>query len=192
MSSFKKKRNGNSRGFSLMEVIIAVGIVSFAFVGIMSIFAANVRMEILNRDRITAAYLAQEGVEIVRHKRDTNWFTGGASNWDTGLVQVHQVPSMVNPYDFTQGWNIVQAGSLSEDKYKQKIFLVNNNYIQVTDSIYNDASRPASWKNTKFRRLIDVEKITDDQMKVTVTVYYGDDSTYIRVISYLYNNWYTN
>lgn len=190
MFALKKKRNKlGTRGFSLMEVIISVGIISFSFVGIMAIFASNIRTEISNRDKITAAYLAQEGIEIVRQIRDNNWFAGGASSWNTGLTNGdHQAVSMVDPNDFSRGWTVGQASSLDSDKYKQRVFLLNGNYVQCSGTMCNDSSRTAAWTDTKFKRLVGIAYPTADVMQVTVTVYYGNAST--QVVSYLYNNWY--
>jgi type II secretory pathway pseudopilin PulG len=197
MSFCKEREKEKSGGFSLMEVIIAVGIVSFAFVGIMSVFAANVRIELLNRDRITTAYLAQEGVEIVRQLRDNNWFAAGAGDWQDGIgAGDHQAVSMIDPANPTLGWTLEQAGSLAEDKYKQQLFLLNGLYIQTTNNAYKDGSRPAACKDTKFRRLVGIEKNyggDPNKMKVTVTVYYRPgDTAKVQVQTFLYNNWYTN
>lgn len=167
-----------------MEVIISVGIVSFAFVGIMSVFASNIRVEIVNRDRVTASYLAQEAVEIIRQKRDTNWFTGAA--WDNGIAyQPHQVLSMITPGNLTAGWELKQAGAAETDK--QRIYLVDGVYIQSINPGYTGS--------TKFRRTVDIEKDVafPDRLKITAKVYYGEDASQkVQIVSYLYNNWYTN
>lgn len=190
------KKNKRNKGFSLMEVIISVGIVSFAFVGVMSVFASNIRVEIQNRDRVTASYLAQEAVEVIRQKRDTNWFTGGAADWDNGIKYGdNHVLSLIDPGDLSKGWDdLVNAGN-ADYSYKKRIFLNNNgNYVQCSDNNKcGDGKRPSSWKDTNFRRVIKIEKDpVVPRIKMTVTVYYGDNNRNVQLVSYLYNNWYTN
>lgn len=183
-SNYKNKEN--DKGFSIMEVIISVGIVSFAFVGIMSVFASNVRVEIANRDKITAAYLVQEGMEVIKQTRDNNWFAG--DSWDTDLSNnVNQTIVLNNPDSISQGWDIIQA-SASEELCRRNIYLSDNGtYVQSGSC---NSSLPAAWKATKFKRIIGIEKLTAEQMRVTVTVSYGANS--VRAISYLYDTWYTN
>lgn len=183
-SNYKNKEN--DKGFSIMEVIISVGIVSFAFVGIMSVFASNVRVEIANRDKITAAYLVQEGMEVIKQTRDNNWFAGDA--WDTDLSNnVNQTIVLNNPYNISQGWNVVQA-SASTEVCRRNIYLSDNGTYVQSDSC---SSIPVAWKLTKFTRIISIEKLVADQIKVTVVVTYGTNNS-VRAISYLYDTWYTN
>lgn len=172
-----------------MEVIISVGIVSFAFVGIMSVFASNIRVEIANRDRVAASYLAQEAVEVIRQKRDTNWFTG--ENWDKGIGNNDRVLSLKNPGDLSKGWDDLE--NASGQAYKQRIFLYKGNYVQCSGNDCKDSNRTGpNWKDTNFERVIKIEKPTAYQIKMTVTVSYGGGNKKVQLVSYLYNNWYTN
>ncbi|MFA6896949.1 MAG: prepilin-type N-terminal cleavage/methylation domain-containing protein [Patescibacteria group bacterium] len=176
-----KIKNKKDKGFSLMEVIISIGIISFAFVGVMAVFASNIRAEMLSRDRITAAYLAQEGVEIIKQKRDTNWFIG--TDWDNGINSGEQQALSlleVSPLSLPSGWALVPANNDNK-----QIFLVSGVYVQA------NGAHPASWEKTKFRRVISIAKPADYQIKVTATVYFGEnDNGKVQVVSYLFNNWY--
>ena len=74
-------------GFTLIETLIAVTILTFAVSGpLFTASRALVAAEIA-RDQLTASYLAQEGVEYVRAMRDTEYLaayqTGGVSVSDT-------------------------------------------------------------------------------------------------------------
>ena len=62
-----------SKGFTIIELIIAIFVLSVAVVGIFSAFSIIVVLTSDTADRLTATYLAQEGMEIVRNIRDTNW-----------------------------------------------------------------------------------------------------------------------
>ncbi len=71
------------RGFTLIEVIVAILVVtvgvSAAYIVIQQIISYTYQIS----SRLTAAYLAKEGIEIVRNIRDTNWLQG--EDWDEGL-----------------------------------------------------------------------------------------------------------
>ena len=76
-------RKANLTGFTIVEVTIALFLVS---IGILSAFAVTQHIIIITEtasSRLIAAYLAQEGIEIVRNIRDTNWLRG--EPWDTGI-----------------------------------------------------------------------------------------------------------
>jgi len=62
-----------SGGFALIEVIVSMVILSMvlaAAVGLLYTVSSAVEK---NRDRLTATYLAQECLELVRNSRDTAW-----------------------------------------------------------------------------------------------------------------------
>ena len=63
------------RGFTIIELIISIFILSIAVVGIYSAFSMMVVLTADASDRLTAAYLAQEGIEVIRNIRDTNWLS---------------------------------------------------------------------------------------------------------------------
>jgi len=66
------------KGFSIIEVLAAFFILT---AGILVVFSAT-RLPLRHageaRYKITAFYLAQEGVELVRNIRDNNFYTDGA------------------------------------------------------------------------------------------------------------------
>ena len=60
-------------GFSLLELIVAVFILTVGILGVQALIRENLVLVFHSKNRLTAAYLAQEGIEIVRNIRDTNW-----------------------------------------------------------------------------------------------------------------------
>jgi type II secretory pathway pseudopilin PulG len=63
----------SKQGFSLMEVMAVLFIVMVGMVGVMSLVLQNIQVKEINTNRIIAHQLAQEGIEIIRKQRDTNW-----------------------------------------------------------------------------------------------------------------------
>lgn len=85
---FRTKYVGNYiRGFTVLEVLVAIFVIT---VGVLAAFNAvqNISASFrTNASRLTATYLAQEGVELIRNKRDTNWLDGSAwNNIDMSLI----------------------------------------------------------------------------------------------------------
>jgi len=70
--SIKKLKN-QKQGFTLIESLLAIGVL---IVGVLSAFILVVRSLSnipLIQSRLIAANLAQEGIELIRQKRDTNY-----------------------------------------------------------------------------------------------------------------------
>lgn len=77
-------KNQPHKGFTLIETLFAILIFSAALISLMTIAGRGISATSSAREQISAHYLAQEGLEIVRNIRDTN-FVNGAS-WDTGFT----------------------------------------------------------------------------------------------------------
>lgn len=60
-------------GQSLLEVIIAIGIIVTVLFGVWVLFLSNYNTEREAETRIVAANLAREGIEAVKNLRDSNW-----------------------------------------------------------------------------------------------------------------------
>jgi hypothetical protein len=76
MFNFDFKNRGFKKGFSIIELTLIMFIVSFAFTGIYVILAKISQHEKDGRYNLIAANLAQEGVEIIRNKRDNGALAG--------------------------------------------------------------------------------------------------------------------
>ena len=72
------------QGFSLVEVVVILFIMSLGLVGILSLIVQNIQSQNYNKNNLVAYQLAQEGVELIRKVRDTNWREGLA--YDDKLV----------------------------------------------------------------------------------------------------------
>ncbi len=67
------KRKENRKGFTLIELIIALGVFSAGIMAAFTLALAGLNTSKDNYARIQAANLAREGIELVRNKRDINW-----------------------------------------------------------------------------------------------------------------------
>ena len=71
-AGFTQVPTSESKGFTLIETMVAISILMVAIVAPMSLAAQSLSAAYYARDQITAFYLAQEGIEVVRSVRDTN------------------------------------------------------------------------------------------------------------------------
>jgi Tfp pilus assembly protein PilV len=77
-------RRRNSRGFTVIEAFVGISILLIGLVGPLMLVNSNLQAGRFSRDQITAYYLAQEAIEMVREKRDEN-FIASSSDWLAGL-----------------------------------------------------------------------------------------------------------
>ena len=76
-----KTKLKSQSGFTLVEVLVAVSILGVGMAGIFAALNANLKSAALVRNNYIAAGLVQEGIEVVRNLRDSEWGAGAA--WGT-------------------------------------------------------------------------------------------------------------
>lgn len=64
----QRKKN---RAFTLVETLVAISIFTMSILSLMSILASGIFDTNYAKNKIIAAYLAQEGIEYIRNMRDT-------------------------------------------------------------------------------------------------------------------------
>lgn len=74
----------NMAGFTLLETIVAVGLIVVGLVSALALITNSLFYVSNIQDRLIAANLAAEGIEVVRNIRDNNWLQNLA--WNNGLA----------------------------------------------------------------------------------------------------------
>jgi len=72
----------NSQGQGLIEVIIAIAVISVGLFAVLTLFASNFNGEQEAKARVVGVNLAREGVEAVKNIRDSNWLHGDENQYD--------------------------------------------------------------------------------------------------------------
>ena len=87
---------GSLMGFTIIEVIITIFIVVVGLLAVYGVLSRVVSDINTASTRLTAAYLAQEGIEIVRNLRDRNllYSIDPGVPWDYGLYPNSSLPSL--------------------------------------------------------------------------------------------------
>lgn len=174
------------RGFTLLETIIAISIVLFGVISIITLMLSSRLASDITSDEFVAINLAREGVEAVRAVRDANWLAyqeaevaeRAALSWDKGLfdsasadltaVFTRFQPSYASgePWlsfaadDFTTPCpNLVSANAdTCAAIWYDKIA---ERYFQTVDSSFNPDD-PVEYEKTIYSRLITMRFICRD------------------------------
>lgn len=72
-----KERASGQRGFTLIETLVAVLLLSAAIAGPLTIASKGLRATLVAKDQFIAFYLAQDAIEYVRYVRDSNCIASG-------------------------------------------------------------------------------------------------------------------
>jgi type II secretory pathway pseudopilin PulG len=99
-------------GFTLVETLVSISIFTMSILGLMSVLASGISDSNYAKQKMTAEYLAQEGIEYVRNIRDTNvlYNTSGAQvGWTdfTNLSNTNITPP--NPSDSSFSRTIIKT-----------------------------------------------------------------------------------
>lgn len=81
-----KKYFLNQSGQGLLEMVFAIGIMLIVVAAVLGLATSNIQGQKSTELQVVANNLAREGVEVVRHIRDSNWLAG--RQWDTGIPLV--------------------------------------------------------------------------------------------------------
>ena len=72
-----------NRGFTLLEGLVAIFLITVGIGGAYVLTSQTISSAKISSQKLIAAYLVQEGIEIVRNIRDTNWLE--ETSWNDGL-----------------------------------------------------------------------------------------------------------
>lgn len=71
------------KGFTLLEVLVSIVIITVGLAAALSLITVTISSAAISRDRLIAANLAQENLEVLRNIRDSNWLS--QEDWLTGI-----------------------------------------------------------------------------------------------------------
>jgi prepilin-type N-terminal cleavage/methylation domain-containing protein len=183
----------SSRGFTLIETLVAVAILTTAIVGPFVAIEAAITASYTSRDQLVATMLAQEGIEYVRSVRDGNYMsiiqnpTSGRS-WLFGLDGsngsvncVDATPSnniphrcLVDPFGSTE----VETCDTGGSGYCEPLKL-------STAGIYTHDNGTV----TPFTRTLTMEALSATEMRIAVSVNFtsAHKPYVVRIEEVLYN-----
>ena len=162
-------------GFTLLEVLIAAFIITVGIMGVFTVINKSVSQMAASPSHLIAAYLTQEGIEIVRNIRDTNWIEPTSVSWDDGLKVAGDYRADYNDSSLTSFTSFPPGGR------GYYLNIDNNGYYS-----YEVADNP-----TIFQRKITISQgpIPADSLKVFIDVWWTEKGTenHVTAQELLYN-----
>jgi len=166
----RAKAQKNNLGQGLLETIVALGIIVSGVVGMVSLTLSNQISSADSSERLIAANLAREGVEVARNIRDTNWLACeiaggvlGCNDWDEGLTSVSD-PTAVLLFDVdNNAWSLdFTPNDISHD-YARIWRRTSGSAALVGAHFQSAEAAPVDSVLTSYRRLLSLYEICADK-----------------------------
>jgi prepilin-type N-terminal cleavage/methylation domain-containing protein len=170
-----KNKINSSSGFTLLEVLVAITIFIFALVATMTAARSGLASAYESRDQVISFYLAQEAVEFIRNKRDTNSIlnTTTPTNWLEGISALSSdpcAPGYVCLVDVVAN-TITRCGVTCPDTNKLR--------QDTSTKMYGHNS---SWPLSQFKREVRVQNINSNEASITVLITWPKGSFEVKEI----------
>lgn len=137
--------NYSNRGFGLLEIVLAVSIISLTLFGLSNTARVSYRLISDNTNKVKAAFLLEETIETVRILRD--------QSWQTRIASLSVGTNYFLTFNGTQ-WRTSTTNVFVDDIFERK--------IQVSD-VYRDANDDIAASGT----------LDPDTKKITASVSWG-------------------
>lgn len=152
-------------GFTLLESLVAVAILTTGISTAALLVTQSIKAGDRIQKRIVAAHLAQEGVEVIRNIRDSNWLS--SSNWTANIN--------------TEGI----AGCVDYDDVNIDISCLSGRYLMFNGSRYIYDNQPSNFSRTASTTMLNIGAL-DEKLWVEVNVSCGTNCN-IKLEEYLYD-----
>ena len=98
MFNYLKQKNKSKLGFTLVETLVAISIFSISIISLLSVLAKGIIDINYAESKVTASYLAEEGIEYIRNMRDTYVVNDvdPATGWSDFLTKMNICKTTVN------------------------------------------------------------------------------------------------
>ena len=208
-------KNKNQKGFTLIEAMVSMTVIVMAIIGPLGLIVNSVGQIRQERNRIAAAFLAEEIVENFKAYRDSfvlackkvdyNYSSsegivesaicsfGGASPDATNVTKDILQNSGTNPR--TIAWYLFL--DKIDSRLEQGLYLDNDSFSTLTGIVHKGGCETLRYSSlygsyncsngelTDFKRTTTISKVSESSLKVEVKVYYTP-KRFIEVVDYIY------
>ena len=150
------------KGFTIIELVISIFILSIGIVGIFNALSIITILTSDSGDRLTATYLAQEGMEIVRNVRDTNWLNTDTANASGSGTPYSWLDGLADSTDVANSRVKCDLVDPCEADYTSGSMSNRTDYLDMdSNGFYCYPSSCPSSPATKFKRKIIINETQD-------------------------------
>jgi prepilin-type N-terminal cleavage/methylation domain-containing protein len=151
------------RGFTLIETLVAVSLLSIAIVAPMSLTTQSLAAAFYARDQVTAFNLAQEGIEAVRALRDGQILQISQSSNASGV-------DLFGPIPVNQDFTIDSRQTLPANAINSCAGICAA--LQTDGTLFGYDPDTALWVRTHFIRTMHAKYVGagQDEIRISVTV----------------------
>jgi prepilin-type N-terminal cleavage/methylation domain-containing protein len=132
------------QGFSIVEVLVAISVITIGITGAMNLINFTISSVTMSKSQTIAVNLTQEGMEVIRSIRDSNWLENVV--WDSGLG----------------------AGDYQVQYDNNSLLLLSGNPVLKIDS--NGFYQYDSGTDTRFKRKMTISDVSANEIKVVSEV----------------------
>lgn len=148
----------NKKGFTLVEVLVAVFVISIALGGAFTAAQISLRYSIASQNRVVAFYLAQEGFELIKNVRDGN-FQENLNYWLEYIDVCEDETCRISAFPYLNDtWRTI--GPCTPGSGDCLLRMSDDGRIWHTTSL----------SVTPFERYFTIEKTIDDEIRVDMTI----------------------
>jgi len=147
------------KAFSFVEVMISVFLLSVGMIAIITLMSGNLRDSLDSRNQVIAAGLAQEGIELVKNVRDTNWLV---HKTNPVVHSFDGFPNTASGTNCTIDYTLIGLGALNCNPASNILKIDNNsfyNHTGVTD--------------TRFQRKLVISDSVADKNVISMVIWGG-------------------
>jgi prepilin-type N-terminal cleavage/methylation domain-containing protein len=172
-------------GFTILESIVAIAILSLSISGVFSAVQQSLAQSTISKEEVQAFYLAQEAVEIIRNKRDSNQLAvinGTPASWLSGIAE-----NADDPCYFGKTCEVDATGP--SNKY---LFSCSGSWNSC-DNLKQDTDtflfNYATGNTTHFKREIQIEQMNANEVAIIVRISWdnGGSSREFKIKTLLFN-----
>jgi prepilin-type N-terminal cleavage/methylation domain-containing protein len=146
---------GDTRGFTLIETLVAVMVLTVALVGPLTLAQKSLSSASVSKEQIGAYFLGQDAIEYVKNVRDANQKAG--RTWLSGISHC-------------LGASCVIDTTVSSPSSALRV--ANGSYCEPLrfDASLNRYGCTASWAASPYRRYVSLESVGSNNREVVVAV----------------------
>lgn len=194
--SYGSNLNPNQRAFTLAETLLGISMLAVTFLALSALFVSTLRANKANLNSLLAYNLAQEGLELMRNGRDSNWLQnygwGGTIGFSAPLdftsisaIGDHSYYVISTDFAVNSGLQSRELGRFSDEAdllNQREIWLceINDPTSPVGKYLVNNSTASATCEDflsgavkSRFNRYLKLEAIAQDAQanisKVLVT-----------------------